>query len=220
MVSIPGGEFMMGDNNGQEFARPAYKVEVESFQMSKFEVTNAQYAEFVRETGRQPPPNWTNGKYLPEEENLPVTTVSFADATDFAKWRSEKDGVAYDLPTEQQWEYAARNGEQNNLYPWGNTWEDGKAVMGKYSAQSVGSVPAGANKWGVQDLMGNVWEWTNTTFADYPGAKPLIKPGGIAVRGGSFTNSPNDKQPVTSVFRNAFEPTKREGRIGFRLVIN
>lgn len=220
MISIPGGEFLMGGNSGQDFAKPAHKVSVEPFQMSKFEVTNAQYAEFVRETGHHPPPNWTNGKYLPEEENLPVTTVSSADAAAFARWRSEKEGVEYDLPTERQWEYAARNGAQNDLYPWGNTWEDGKAVIGKYSAQPVGSVPAGANKWGVQDLIGNVWEWTKTPFADYPGAKPLIKPGGIAVRGGSFTNSPNDKQPVTSVFRNAFEPTKREGRIGFRLVIN
>jgi formylglycine-generating enzyme required for sulfatase activity len=221
MVSIPGGAYLMGGNSGQDFAKPAHRVSVEGFQIGKFETTNAQYAEFVRETNHEPPPGWTNGKYLPEEENLPVTTVSLADATAFARWRSGKDNANYDLPTEEQWEYAARNGEQNNIFPWGNNWEDGKAVMGKFSAQSVGSFPSGANKWGVQDLLGNVWEWTKTPFADYPGVKQqLIKPGGIAVRGGSFTNSPTDKQPVTSVFRNAFEPTKREGRIGFRLVIN
>ncbi|MDQ4123367.1 MAG: SUMF1/EgtB/PvdO family nonheme iron enzyme [Acidobacteriota bacterium] len=219
MVSIPGGEFLMGANSGQELAKPAFKVKVEPFQMGKFEVTNAQYAEFVKETGYKPPPNWINGQYLPEEENLPVTTVSLENAQAFAEWRSEKDGVEYDLPTEQQWEYAARNGEQNDLYPWGESWEESRAVTNETSVKPIGSAPIGANKWGVQDLIGNVWEWTKTPFANYPGGKAQIRPGGIVARGGSC-RSATSKEPITSAYRNAFEPTRRDPLLGFRLVIN
>jgi formylglycine-generating enzyme required for sulfatase activity len=148
-----------------------------------------------------------------------VNARSDEDAAAFAEWLSERDKVKYDLPTEKQWEYAARNGDQNNLYPWGNNWEDGKAVVDKTSVQPVGSASTGANKWGVQDLIGNVWEWTKSPLAGYPGSKQQFKPGAIVVRGGSC-RSVNSKEPITSVYRNAFEPTKRDALLGFRLVIN
>jgi formylglycine-generating enzyme required for sulfatase activity len=93
-----------------------------------------------------------------------VTNVSYDDAVAFAEWRSKRDGVTYRLPTEEEWEYAARNGDKDNLYPWGNTWQDGTrgdAETGVGKEQPVGTYQQGANRWGVQDLMGNVWEWTS-----------------------------------------------------------
>ena len=222
MIKIPGGSFQMGaaTADGQDLARPAHTVTVNDFWMDKFEVTNAEYAKFVEEAKHRAPANWINGKFLPEEEMLPVTAVSLDDAKAFAAWRSKRDGAQYRLPTEQEWEYAARNGSEENLYPWGDKWENGKAVMGKLAAQAVGSSPEGANKWGVQDLIGNVWEWTETSFATYPGNTQLkVNEGGFAARGGSFHEKPDSKPAsINAIFRNAFEPTKRDNRIGFRLV--
>jgi iron(II)-dependent oxidoreductase len=222
MVKIPGGAFQMGTTGaeGQDLARPAHTATVNDFWMDKFEVTNAEYAKFVEEANHRAPANWINGKFLPEEEKLPVTAVSLDDAKAFAAWRSARDGAQYRLPTEQEWEYAARNGSQGNQYPWGDKWENGKAVMGKLAAQPVGSSPEGANKWGVEDLIGNVWEWTETSFATYPGNTQLkVNEGGFAARGGSFHEKPDSKPvPINAIFRNAFEPTKRDNRIGFRLV--
>jgi formylglycine-generating enzyme required for sulfatase activity len=222
MVSIPGGTFMMGVDKGQPQAQPAHKITVPSFQMSKYEITNEQYEQFVKETGHRAPGNWLNGRYLPEEAKLPVVAVSFEDATAYAKWLSEREKVEYALPTEEQWEFAARNGESGNLYPWGNNWEDGRAVMESFAPKPVGSTKGGANNWGVEDLIGNVWEWTQTRFEPYPGTVKLdnLKPGNV-IRGGGFSDKTNRKpDPINSVFRNNYDPALRFNQIGFRLVIN
>jgi eukaryotic-like serine/threonine-protein kinase len=220
MVKIEGGKFMMGVNDGQDEAEPAHEATVDSFWMDKFEVTNVEYAQFVAETGHRPPGNWKNGKFLPEDEKLPVTSVSLEDARDFAKWRSKRDNIEYRLPFEKEWEYAARNGADAQKYPWGNAWQEGKAVMGRVSPLPVGSAPEGSNKWGVQDLIGNAWEWTDSPFEIYPGNKELVnkRKGGYSIRGGSYYESSNDKRIVDSVLRSAFDPMRREDRIGFRLV--
>ena len=116
------GPLKMGRNDGDLKERPEHQVRVESFQMDKTEVTNAEYFEFVQSRRIFRTPNhWVEGKPLGRIlEMKPVGFVSFADAEAFAKWRSERDGVTYRLPTEAEWEYAARNGEKDNLYPWGN----------------------------------------------------------------------------------------------------
>jgi serine/threonine-protein kinase len=223
MVAIPGGSFMMGVDRGQDAAEPAHKVTVADFQMSKYEITNTQYEQFIKETGHEPPGNWGNGRYLNGEENFPVTTVTFDDALAYAKWLSQKNGVEYSLPSESQWEYAARNGAAGNLFPWGNKWEDGRAVMNGFRAKSVGSSPNGANKWGVQDLIGNVWEWTNTTIEAYPGREMETggKDPGKVIRGGSYFEKSDRKPfPVNSVFRSVSAPSDRSNLVGIRLVIN
>src|SRR5690606_13946509 len=104
-------------------------------------------------------------------ELMPVRYVTYNDAVNFAKWRSARDGVHYRLPTEAEWEYAARNGGKNNLYPWGDEWNENNAVMAISDSEpvEVGSKPAGAIAWGVVDLIGNVWEWTGSELALYPG---------------------------------------------------
>ena len=95
--------------------------------------------------------------------------VSFDDATAFAAWRSKRDGVSYRLPTEEEWEYAARNGEKGDLYPWGPEWKDKAAVLKDATPCRSWFSSRGKNRWGVVDLIGNVWEWTSSKASVYPG---------------------------------------------------
>jgi serine/threonine-protein kinase len=223
MVKIPGGTFMMGRNDGQPQAKPAHEVTVPDFFMDKTEVTNAEYAQFVKEEGYRAPEHWVGGKPLPEQMNLPVVLVNIADIKKFAEWRSKRDGIPYRLPTETEWEYVARNGDKNNLYPWGDTWEDGKAIVKEVSAWSVGSRPDGKNDWGVVDLIGNVWEWTDTEPSIYPGNKDLVlgkdAENNHIIRGGSSASTdPSGKFPVDSTRRQWVKDETRDKLLGFRLV--
>ncbi len=113
----------MGRNDGPPQERPAHPVTVKTFFLDRNEVVNGEYAEFVRETNNPAPSHWPNGKPVFGQENWPVVNVSVDDALKFAKWRSKRDSVTYRLPREDEWEYAARGGDQNYLYPWGNNWE-------------------------------------------------------------------------------------------------
>src|ERR1051325_936664 len=127
MVLIEGGTFTMGLNSGDE-QRGEHKVTVPSFYMDKYEVTNAEYAEFIKDTGRPAPAidpalkgtYWEpwNGNNPPSgRERWPVTNVSSKDVEAFAAWLSKRDGAHYRLPTEEEWEFAARNGSQDFLFP-------------------------------------------------------------------------------------------------------
>jgi eukaryotic-like serine/threonine-protein kinase len=172
LVKINGGKFKMGRSDGETLERPEHDVEVKDFWMDKTEVTNAEYYDFVRATNYSPvPSDWEKGKPLENEMLLPVRYVNLEDVNTFAKWRSERDNAQYRLPTEEEWEYAARNGSENNLYPWGDVWEDSRAVINRDLVFApVGSKPNGVDKWGVADLIGNVWEWTSAKASAYPGA--------------------------------------------------
>ena len=223
MVEIPGGTFQMGRDDGPLNEVPAHSVPVPSFFMDKTEVTNAEYEQFVQGTNRRTwPGDWKGPKAPYGRDMYPVANVSLEDANDFAKWRSDRDGVQYRLPTEEEWEYAARNGDKNDLYPWGNTWKDNYAVLLQTDAEPVGSRPEGRNRWGVQDLIGNVWEWTSSKLSAYPGSDgqiPSAFRGRIIFRGGSYTSNPADKvSPVTSCVRSAGMPNFKTGVLGFRLV--
>ncbi len=226
MIKIPGGKYMMGRNGGDLFESPEHEVEVKDFSMDKTEVTNAEYYEFVKAKNYNPiPSNWENGKPLTNEMALPVRYVNLDDIKAFTDWRSERDKATYRLPTEEEWEYAARNGSDNNLYPWGDKWEEDKAVVRRDLVLSpVGSIQGGANKWGVLDLVGNVWEWTGTKAAAYKGANPEFAKqvedkfgkDHVVVRGAfSLTK---DVSTATSTFRTFNQMTKRDKIIGFRLV--
>jgi serine/threonine protein kinase/formylglycine-generating enzyme required for sulfatase activity len=222
LVEIPGGTFKMGRNDGPIQERPAHTVTVETFFLDRNEVINEEYAEFVRETNAAAPSNWNKGKPVFGQEKWPVANVSAEDAKNFAAWRSSRDGVTYRLPTEEEWEYAARGGDQDSLYPWGNEWENDRAVVKVAFPQTVGSLKDGQNRWGVNDLIGNVWEWTSTTFAFYPGNKGREVPPEyqtwIIKRGGSFASDPHDKaNPITSAYRDFAPGSTRDLTIGFRL---
>ena len=223
MLEIPGGTFQMGRSDGPPQERPAHTVTVQSFFMDKTEVTNAEYAEFVRDTNYPPPTHFHGGKLPFGQEQWPVVNVSVDDAKAFAAWRSKRDKTTYRLPTEEEWEYAARGGDQDYLYPWGNNWVDGRAVVKEGFPKAVGSVPEGKNRWELLDIIGNVWEWTSTEIALYPGNTAAEFPphykGWIVKRGGSFLSDPNDMQnPITDTYRDFAPAATKHPTIGFRLV--
>lgn len=224
MVKIPGGTFKMGRNDGDVKERPEHSVTVKDFWMDKTEVTNEEYLAFVAETNQPAPNHWVNGKPVQGTERFPVRFVSFDDAENFAKWRSKRDGITYRLPSEEEWEYAARNGSKNNLYPWGDKFEDINVVMSIPDSEPaiVGSKPNGRNFWGVVDLLGNVWEWTATEIAPYPGSNAQVQKTAdkrIVVRGGSAHENPA-RLNITSTFRADVSIKQKEKTLGFRLVRN
>src|SRR6266850_2770742 len=147
LAAVEGGTFEMGRDNGPPQETPAHPIKVQAFLMDKTEVTNAEYADFVRDTNHAPPGHWAGSKPPLGQELWPVVNVSIEDTSAFAGWRSKRDSVAYRLPSEEEWEYAARNGEQADLYPWGREWKAANAVLKEGTPAPVGSHPAGNNKW-------------------------------------------------------------------------
>lgn len=222
MVQIPGGTFQMGRSDGDIKERPVHPVEVQTFWMDKTEVTDGEYYEFIKATGHVPPKHWTGGRPLPGTEMMPVRFVDLEDAEAFAKWRSKRENLNYRLPTENEWEYAARNGQKGNSYPWGNEWNAASTVMGVEDSEpsKVGSKPQGKNIWGVLDLIGNVWEWTSSEISAYPGSDVEVQKRPekrIVLRGGS-AHEDALKLKITATFRVDVAATQKEKTVGFRLV--
>ena len=222
LLTIDGGSFLMGRNNGPRQETPAHPVTVQQFSMDRTEVNNTEYAEFVRDTNHAAPGHWAGTKPPFGQELWPVVNVTFDDANAFAAWRSKRDGVSYRLPTEQEWEFAARNGERGDLYPWGAEWQDNAAVLKEATPAPVGSRPGGKNTWGVVDLIGNVWEWTSSKVSVYPG-NPVVIPTStqdwITIRGGCYVSDPaKSDAPVSSCMREFVPPSTKTTLLGFRLV--
>ncbi|HKQ77288.1 MAG TPA: bifunctional serine/threonine-protein kinase/formylglycine-generating enzyme family protein [Blastocatellia bacterium] len=211
MISIPGGEFKMGRDDGNDFEKPAHAVRVNTFFIDATEVTNEQYKQFVDAQRRQPPKNWRDGRYADGEAPLPVVNVSWYDAEAYAKWAGKR------LPTEEEWEYAAR-GADGRLYPYGNEWKSQFSSAAPFSNQpgelrAVGSYPNGASPFGVLDMAGNVAEWTSNDYKPYTGSRARPQEGQKVVRGGSFTNPP-EQQTATDRYFNF--PNRTFDYIGFR----
>lgn len=224
LIDIPGGTFQMGRNDSLPQESPAHAVTVKAFSMDKTEVTNAEYAQFVREANHRPPEQWGALKPPVGEDLLPVSNITYDDVMAFVEWRSKRDNVTYRLPTEEEWEYAARNGDKNNLYPWGNAWLPSHAATqeaGLGKAQAVGSYREGGDQWGIQDLMGNVWELTASKASVYkgnPAQLPAQLKDWIVVRGGSFQSQSKGDRPVSATLRDWVVPTYKSVTLGFRLV--
>ena len=198
---------------------------MKSFYLDKYEVTNAEYAEFLKDSKRPSPkinnPAWKpwSGNNPPSgQERWPISMISAKEAEAFAEWLSKRDGVKYRLPTEEEWEFAARNGSKDSLFPWGNSWEEGRANLNeKGSPKAVGSFPGGATQAGVQDMIGNVWEWTSSKASFYDGqVLPSVVKAHVQ-RGGSFS------EKINSEFYNAADrawlsdENSKYRTIGFRL---
>jgi formylglycine-generating enzyme required for sulfatase activity len=222
LIPIESGSFLMGRNNGPRQETPAHAVTVQGFAMDRTEVSNAEYADFVHATDYAPPVHWGGRKPPFGQELWPVVNVSFDDANAFAAWRSKRDGVNYRLPTEEEWEFAARNGERSDLYPWGSEWKDGAAVLKEATPAAVGSRESGKNRWGVFDLVGNVWEWTASKVSVYSG-NPAVVPESmqdwVTIRGGCYVSDPTKSDaPVTSCMREFVPASTKTTLLGFRLV--
>ncbi len=171
MIEIPAGPFTMGSDTGDPDEAPAHEVDLPAFEIDRFEVTNADFAQFVEATGYQTDAekegrskNWriaAEGK-----DNHPVVYVSWNDAVAYCEWLGKR------LPTEAEWEKAAR-GTDGRMYPWGDEWDPSKANVketGLRGTAAVGSFGAGASPYGVEDMAGNVWEWTADWYEPYPGS--------------------------------------------------
>jgi formylglycine-generating enzyme required for sulfatase activity len=213
MVYIPGGKFIMGRDDGSSDEGPAHEVEVKSFFLDLQEVTNQEYKRFVDATGHPAPKHWKfSGSYLPDEARFPVTYVTWNDATSYAKWANKR------LPTEAEWEYAARGGSKAYLYPWGNQWQAGYANVdrkGQTKPAPVRSFEKDVSAFGIFDLAGNVSEWVQDFYSEKYGAKPDQR---LRVyRGGNFLDAP---EKGTNTFRWADFPTEIPEnqilRVGFR----
>jgi len=235
MILIQGGSFMMGANSGPIEQQPAHSVTVPSFYLDKLEVTNGEYAAFIKATGRPAPAiddadaktksywsPWSGNDPPASRENWPVTNVTAKDAEDYAQWVSKRDGVTYRLPTEQEWEYAARNGSEATLFPWGNSWIEGRANLNKAEHPTpVGSYPSGATRSGIMDLAGNVWEWTSSKGSFYDPSKEnaderTANRSANIVRGGAYASEANNFVCTQRVWNNKNSQYKHPA-IGFRL---
>ena len=229
MILIEGGTFTMGSNNSGDEQKGEHAVTVPSFYLDKYEVTNAEYAEFIKATGKPAPAispggeksywePWSGNNPPSGREHWPVANVSPKDVEAFAAWLSKRDGVVYRLPTEEEWEFAARNGAKDSLFPWGNSWEEGRAnINQETNPVDVGSFPEGATQSGVEDMVGNVWEWTSSKPRFYNGGRPPSVKDARVQRGGSFFEKMKDDfHDATD--RNWFgDENSKFPTIGFRL---
>lgn len=192
MVRVEGRSFQMGSASGDEYSRPPHTVEVSTFFIDIYEVTNEKYLKFVEATGHRYPPHWKGGKFSKDEGSFPVTNVNWEDAKAYCEW------VGGRLPAEAEWEYAAR-GTSESLYPWGDGWDHKLAnAGGTKGPRSVGQ--GGRSPFGLYDMSGNVWEWTSTDANAYPGGKEFrglkgkIKP--KIMRGGSWESRPEEASAI------------------------
>lgn len=218
MVAIPAGEFTMGADDKEDDERPSRTVFLEAFEIDIYEVTNAEFAFFVEETGyvteaeeAGEPETWRT--YFTEgREGHPVVKVTWTDADAYCRWVGKR------LPTEAEWEKAAR-GTGGRIYPWGNDWDPAKAnsrESGYRGTLIVGSLPDGASPYGLMDMAGNVWEWTADWYNAYPGSdmtSPYFGEQYRVTRGGGWFS---DASYLRASNRSATAPEARNDDLGFR----
>ncbi|MCD4781365.1 MAG: SUMF1/EgtB/PvdO family nonheme iron enzyme [Candidatus Omnitrophica bacterium] len=243
MVLVPAGEFSMGSNNGASDEKPVHQVYVDAFYIDKYEITNAEYEKFD-------PSHRLQRQKFSDQDNQPVVRVSWFEVIKYCNWRSRQEGLkevynentgeadfglsGYRLPTEAEWEKAAR-GKDGRKYPWGNEVPD---AGGRYRANydpgfkaaadgfeftaSVGSYENGKSPYGLYDMAGNVWEWVNDWYAEnYYQQRPDRNPkgpligSGRVMRGGSW-NYYDD--PLLVANRGWHFPVLDNFKIGFRCV--
>jgi len=199
MVLVPAGEFVMGSDEGDyDDEHPQHKIYLDVYYLGKYPVTNGQYKEFLEETGHDEPESWDEDEF--NQPDQPVVGVSWNNAVAFCRWLSKKTGEIYRLPSEAEWEKAAR-GTDARTYPWGEEAPSSyhsninKEVGG---TTEVGSYPAGKSPYGCYDMFGNVWEWCNDWYdGDYYKNSPYKNPKGPnngecrVLRGGSWINIAN-----------------------------
>lgn len=230
LVLIEGGSFQMGRSDvpkldsifGYQF--PAHPVTVNSFMISKTETSNEEYADFVKAMNYQAPQDWKNGKPPEGDEKLPVTFVTMNDAKAYADWVSKKINKPCRLPSEEEWEYAARNGSRSTSFPWGDTWQPSSANINTGKKSEVGTFPEETLVGGLKDMLGNVQEWTSSKYALYPGHtvdKPEAEIKGETVkRGSAYVAAPVLlKNPQwLSTLRGTSPAEQTSPYVGFRIV--
>jgi serine/threonine-protein kinase len=214
-LPVPGGEVTLG---GEGTGLPLRRANVKPFLIAETETTNEQYREYLKETNRAAPSHWKNGEFPPGAALEPVAGVTWQEAADYCRWLSGKLGVTVRLPTEAEWEWAAR-GTQNLKYPWGNEWDERATASTETGGRvrAVKSFPAGRSPFGAYDMAGNVWEWVEDEAADEEG-RPKTEGGAKlrVIRGGAATES---RAFVSATARYEVREDKGSARLGFRYVV-
>jgi formylglycine-generating enzyme required for sulfatase activity len=247
---IPAGEFTMGADDGDEDERPAHRVFLDAFHLAVHPVTNEQYAAFVQQSGHSVPavremPRmvgaaqesvfrelaaayvWRSGEPPRDRGRHPVTLVTYADATMYCRWLGEKVGRLVRLPTEAEWERAARGGAEGRQYPWGDDIDPSRAhflsdpaLKRQRGTRAVGSFPP--NAFDLYDMAGNVWEWVADWYRPdgYRYSDPRNPRGPSTgrlrlVRGGSWVT--HDVLQLRCAHRHKVPPDTYAYSIGFRV---
>lgn len=237
-VPIPAGEFWMGSEQISDDEKPVHRVRVEKFAIARYPVTNAQYSVFVQATGREPPRHWEGDQSPPHLANHPVVNVTWCDAVAYCRWLSQGTGQEYRLPTEAEWERAARGGlpspsegegagvracpeQGRRVWPWGDEWDAEKCNTfegGPGATTPVGIYPTGASPGGVLDMVGNVWEWCSSLYRPYPydpgdGRENPEAEDSRVLRGGSWFNH---LDYARCAYRFRYPPVDWNDDVGFR----
>ena len=219
MVYVKGGCYQMGatddDCDGTPEERPVHEVCVDDFYLGKYEVTQGQWKSIMDSN--------TSALSTCREDNCPIDNVSWSDAQDFiSRLNSRSDGSKYRLPTEAEWEYAARSGGKSERYSGGND-VDSVAWYNENSDNKLHLVGTKApNGFGIYDMAGSVWEWTNDWYgSNYYSSSPRNNPAGPdsgvdrVVRGGCRTG---EAYNMRTARRNGYTPDTRRPSLGFRLL--
>jgi hypothetical protein len=209
-ATIPAGKFWMGEDN------EIRQIELREFQIARVPVTNAQYLLFIQDTNYDSPGGWEENRPPKGKESHPVVRVTWFNAMKYCEWLSEKTGKFITLPSDAEWEKAARSTDKRP-YPWGD-WERYHAntdELGVGDTTSVGIFLEGASPYNVLDMSGNVWEWTRSNYLDGNDASQFLD--SRVLRGGSFQDGSNFAR---CVFRAKNLPGFRYGNFGFRVVVS
>lgn len=220
MRRIPEGWFRMGDDAGRDDERPAHRVWVDAFELAAYQATNEDYARFLSATGQPKPLHWSDPDFSHPQQ--PVVAVSWFDAVAYCDWLSRGTGRNYRLPTEAEWERAARGGIEGQPFPWGETppeslpnyatrWKTGPEPVGRYTA----------NPFGLFNMGDNVHEWCSDWYdAGYYARSPERNPQGPAngsrraSRGGSWRHH---IKVTRSAARSSIPPEFKYADYGFRV---
>ena len=225
-VLVPKGEFLMGSDEGRDEERPVHRVWVDAFEMAVFQVRNCDFEIFLQATGHRPPPHWNDPNF--NHPLQPVVSANWIEAVKYCEWLSAAAGRNYRLPTEAEWERAARGGCEGLLYPWGNEEpQSRREYLRRWGGEVKGPLPVGEsepNAFGIFDLCENVHEWCADWFGrEYYAVSPARNPRGPeagerrASRGGSWRH--HVKVSRCSA-RSSIPPIFQYADYGFRLVRN
>lgn len=178
LVCIPSCDFLMGSDKGQDCERPIHRVQIDSFLLGATQVTNETFEKFLQETGSEPPPFWNDSNFNHPQQ--PVAGISWHQAIQYCEWLSNQRGRSFRLPTEAEWECAARSGLEQKQFPWGDEapqslpgyatrWQNGPEPVARYAA----------NPFGLYDIGDNVHEWCSDWYdPDYYAISPERNPQG------------------------------------------
>lgn len=210
----------MGSESGQDNERPVHRVWVDAFRLAECQVTNEEYGRFLRATGNQFPPQWSDPNF--SQPRQPVVAISWFEAAQYCEWLSKITGRNYRLPSEAEWERAARGGIEGKLFPWGDDppqslpdygerWKSGPEPVAQY----------GPNSFGIFNLCENVHEWCSDWYqADYYAISPEHNPRGPetgerrASRGGSWRHH---VKVTHCAARSSLPPQFKYADYGFRV---